>query len=324
LNNVDKQYKELCRYILEHGVEKPDRTGVGTLSISGYQMRFDLSEGFPLLTGKRIPFGLVKSEKLWFVKGDSNIRFLLQHKNNIWNEWAFEKWVNSKDYDGSDMTNFGIRRLHDPEFNELYKKEMDIFKQRVLEDDVFAEKYGDLGRVYGKQWRETFYVNPDTMEIELIDPLKDAIEQIKVDPHSRRIIVSSWNPDNYKGHAGLPACHHQFQLIVRENKLDLIFDMRSNDVFLGLGFNLSGYALLCHLVARETGYEPGELIYHGKDVHIYLNHIEQVKELLSREPRGLPKLVLNPEVNSVFDFTMEDIKVEGYDPHPTIKAPVAV
>ncbi|MCA1064472.1 thymidylate synthase (plasmid) [Rossellomorea sp. AcN35-11] len=324
MNNVDMQVQELGRYILENGVVKDDRTGVGTLSISGYQMKFDLSEGFPLLTVKLVPFKLVKSEKLWFIKGDSNIRFLLENDNSIWNEWAFEKWVKSEEYNGPDMTDFGIRSQNDPDFNEIYQEEMHDFKKRVLEDDDFAAKYGDLGRVYGKQWREAFYVNPDTMEVETVDQLKDAIKEIKNNPSSRRIIVNSWNPDNYKGHAGLPACHHNFQFLVREDKLDLILDLRSNDYFLGLSFNLSGYALLCHLVAQETGYKPGELIYHGKDIHIYLNHIEQVKEMLSREPKELPKLVLNPDISSVFDFAMEDIKVEDYNPHPTIKAPVAV
>lgn len=324
LTTGENQYLDLGRHILEAGTKKGDRTGTGTLSISGYQMRFDLSEGFPLLTTKRVPFRLVASEMLWFIKGDTNIRYLLQHNNNIWNEWAFKKWVESDDYEGPDMTDFGLRSQEDESFRRLYEEQMEIFKSNILEDDEFAVKYGELGRVYGAQWRKSFYVNPDTMEVKTVDLLKEAIEAIKNNSTSRRIIVSSWNPDNHKGHAGLPACHHQFQFIVRGNKLDIIFDMRSNDYFLGLAFNLSGYALLCHMVAQETGYEPGDLVYHGKDVHIYSNHVEQVKEQLSREVRPLPTLKLNPEVKSVFDFTMNDIEVEGYDPHPSIKAPVAV
>lgn len=324
MNNADKQYLDLGRKILDKGVQKGDRTGTGTISITGAEMRFDLSEGFPLLTTKRVPFRLIASEMLWFIKGMTNIRYLLQNNNNIWNEWAFKKWVESDEYTGPDMTDFGIRSQQDEEFNKLYEEQMDKFKKLVLENDDFAEKFGELGRVYGSQWRNAFYVNPDTMEVKTIDPLKEAIQQIKDNPTSRRIVVSSWNPDNYKGHAGLPCCHHQFQFIVRENKLDLVFDMRSNDYLLGLPFNIAGYALLNHLVAHETGYQPGEVIYHGKDVHIYQNHLDQVKEQLSRKPKILPTLKLNLEKQSVFDFEMEDLTIEGYYPHPSIKAPVAV
>lgn len=324
MNKTDEQYLQLGKTILETGVVKGDRTGTGTISITGAQMRFDLSEGFPLLTTKLVPFRLIASEMLWFIKGLSNIRYLLQHKNNIWNEWAFQKWVESSDYKGPDMTNFGLRSQEDEDFRLQYEEQMEQFKKQVLEDEEFANQYGELGRVYGKQWREAFYVHPETMEVTTIDPLQEAIQQIKENPSSRRIVVSSWNPDNYKGHAGLPCCHHQFQFIVRENKLDIVFDMRSNDYLLGLPFNIAGYALLNHLVAHETGYEPGEVIYHGKDVHIYSNHIEQVQEQLSREPRALPTLWLNPDKTSVFDFEMDDIRVEGYKPHPSIKAPVAV
>lgn len=324
MNKTDEQYLKLGETILKTGTKKGDRTGTGTISITGTQMRFDLSKGFPLLTTKRVPFRLIASEMLWFIKGLTNIRYLLQNNNNIWNEWAFKKWVESDEYAGPDMNNFGLRSQEDGEFNKLYEEQMEIFKKSVLEDDEFAGKYGELGRVYGSQWRNAFYVNPETLEVTKIDQLAEAIQQIKENPTSRRIIVSSWNPDNYKGHAGLPCCHHQFQFVVRDNKLDLVFDMRSNDYLLGLPFNIAGYALLTHLVAHETGYEPGEVIYHGKDVHIYMNHIEQVNEQLSREPKKLPTLWLNPEKKSIFDFDMEDIKIEGYDPHPTIKAPVAV
>lgn len=324
MSNSEKQYLELGEYILKNGLEKPDRTGTGRISISGYQMRFNLQEGFPLLTTKRVAFNLVKSEMLWFIRGETNIRFLLQHNNNIWNEWAFKKWVESDEYDGPDMTNFGLRSQQDEAFRQLYDIEMEKFKERVLNDDEFAEKYGDLGRVYGAQWRTAYYVNPDTMEVTTIDPLKEVIEEIKNNPTSSRIIVSSWNPDNYKGHAGLPACHHQFQFIVRGDKLDLVFDMRSNDYFLGLPFNIAGYALLCHMAAQVTGYEPGDLVYHGKDVHIYSNHVPMVKTQLERDMRELPTLRLNPSVKSIFDFTMDDIEVVGYNPHPPIKAPVAV
>ena len=330
MNHVDEQYLNLGRTILKEGTRKDDRTGTGTISITGAQMRFDLSQGFPLLTTKRVPFKLVASEKLWFIKGLTNIRYLLQYNNHIWNEWAFKKWVESDEYDGPDMTDFGNRSQIDEEFNKLYQEQMDIFVQRILEEDEFADKFGELGRVYGAQWRNAFYVNPDTLEVSTIDPLKMAIQQIKENPNSRRIIVSSWNPDNYMSdengqpHAGLPCCHHQFQFIVNDDRLDLVFDMRSNDFFIGNPFNIAGYALLAHLVAHETGYKPGMLVYQGKDVHIYQNHVDQVNEQLSRKPKELPTLWLNPEKKSIFDFEVEDIKIIGYDPHPAIKAPVAV
>ena len=193
---ADKEYLKLCNHILENGIEKEDRTGVGTKSIFGYQMKFDLSKGFPLLTTKKVNFNLVWSELLWFIKGDTNIRFLLENKNNIWNEWAFKKWIESGEYLGPDMTDFGHRTLVDEEFSKQYKEQMSLFKERVLTDDEFSAKYGDLGNVYGKQWRD----------FNGVDQLKNVVEQIKTNPTSRRLIVSSWNPAEVDTMA-LPPCH---------------------------------------------------------------------------------------------------------------------
>ncbi len=321
----EKAYLDLLEEILTNGVRKEDRTGTGTLSIFGHQMRFDLSKGFPLLTTKRVPFKLVASELLWFIKGDTNIRYLLQNKNHIWDEWAFKKWVESDEYNGPDMTDFGRRCLVDEDFNKTYQQELDKFCNRVLTDDDFAEKYGDLGNVYGKQWR-----NWTTSDGDTIDQLQDVIDQIKNNPDSRRIIVNAWNPEDVinagaKGSkAALPPCHVMFQFYVAEGKLSCQLMQRSLDTLLGCPFNIASYALLTHLIAHECGLEVGDFIHSIGDAHIYLNHIEQVKEQLSREPKPLPTLSINPEKKSIFDIELEDLTIEGYDPHPTIKAPIAV
>ena len=321
----ERAYLDLLNEILTNGVKKEDRTGTGTLSIFGYQMRFDLSEGFPLLTTKRVPFKLVASELLWFIKGDTNIRYLLQNKNHIWDEWAFKKWVESDDYNGPDMTDFGRRCLVDEEFNKLYQLELDKFCNRVLTDDDFAAKYGDLGNVYGKQWR-----NWTTSDGGTIDQLQDVIDQIKNNPDSRRIIVNAWNPEDVinagaKGSkAALPPCHVMFQFYVAEGKLSCQLMQRSLDTLLGCPFNIASYALLTHLIAHECGLEVGDFIHSIGDAHIYLNHIEQVKEQLSREPKPLPTLRINSDKKSIFDIELEDLTIEGYDPHPAIKAPIAV
>ncbi|MBD3109863.1 thymidylate synthase [Bacillus sp. AGMB 02131] len=313
-----KQYLDLCEHVLQNGLYKEDRTGTGTISTFGYQMRFDLQKGFPLLTTKRTLFRLIASELLWFIKGDTNIKYLLQHNNNIWNEWAFKKWVESDEYQGPDMTDFGLRSLKDEAFAAQYNEQMAVFKEKVLNDDEFAKKYGDLGNVYGKQWRAW-----KTSKGETIDQLKDVIEAIKTNPDSRRLIVSGWNPEDVPSMA-LPPCHTLFQFYVQEGKLSCQLYQRSADVFLGVPFNIASYALLTHLIAHECGLEVGEFIHTFGDAHIYSNHVEQVKLQLSREPKALPELKLNPDKKSVFDFEMEDITIEGYDPHPLIKAPIAV
>ena len=251
------------------------------------------------------------------MKGDTNIRYLLQDNNNIWNEWAFKSWVESDEYTGPDMTDFGLRSQQDEEFKVQYDEQMELFKKNVLEDDEFSNKYGYLGDVYGKQWRAW-----KTTAGETLDQLKDVIEMIKT-PDSRRLIVSAWNPEDVPSMA-LPPCHTLFQFYVADGKLSCQLYQRSGDIFLGIPFNIASYSLLTHLIAHECGLEVGEFVHTIGDAHIYTNHFEQVEKQLAREPRPFPKLTLNPDVKSVFDFEMEDLTIEGYDPHPAIKAPVAV
>lgn len=300
------------------GHDKSDRTGVGTRSIFGAQMHFDLSKGFPIITTKHVPFGLIKSELLWFLRGDTNIKFLLEHKNHIWDEWAFKNWVSSTEYNGPDMTNFGLRQQNDELFNIKYQEQMKIFTEKILSDVTFSKKYGDLGNVYGAQWRRWQTSRGDT-----IDQLGNIIEQIKTNPDSRRLIVSAWNPEDIPNVA-LPPCHVLFQFYVNDNKLSLQLYQRSGDMFLGVPFNIASYSLLLNLVARETGLELGEFVHTLGDAHIYKNHFEQVNKQLSRNAYDSPTLWLNPLKHKVLDFEMKDIKLIDYNHHGTIKAPVAV
>jgi len=263
-----KQYLDLCRRILEEGVTKADRTGTGTISVFGHQMRFDLSQGFPLLTTKKLHIKSIVHELLWFLSGDTNIRYLQQNGVRIWNEWADEN--------------------------------------------------GDLGPVYGKQWRA--FAGPDG---KTVDQIQWVVDEIKRNPDSRRLVVSAWNPAELDKMA-LPPCHLLFQFYVAEGRLSCQLYQRSADTFLGVPFNIASYALLTHMVAHVTGLVPGEFIHTIGDAHLYLNHLEQVKLQLTREPRPLPKLRLNPEVTSIFDFTYDDIEILDYDPHPHIKAEVSV
>ncbi|KRM21980.1 thymidylate synthase [Latilactobacillus graminis] len=314
----EQTYLDLARTILETGHYKEDRTNTGTYSLFGYQMRFDLNEGFPLLTTKKVPFGLIKSELLWFLKGDSNIRYLLQHNNHIWDEWAFERYVQSADYTGPDMTDFGHRAQTDTAFNTVYRDQMQQFNERILNDEAFAKQYGELGDIYGKQWRAWQTRSGDT-----IDQIKNVIEQIKTNPDSRRLIVSAWNPEDVPSMA-LPPCHTMFQFYVNDGRLSCQLYQRSGDVFLGVPFNIASYALLTHLIAHETGLEVGEFIHTLGDAHIYSNHVEQVKTQLERPIHTAPQLWLNPDKTSIFDFDIADIKLENYEAEPAIKAPVAV
>lgn len=319
MSKNEHTYLNLCKYVMDNGVKKEDRTGTGTISLFGYQMRFDLSEGFPLLTTKKIPFRLIASELLWFIKGKSNIKYLLQHNNNIWNEWAFKKWIESSDYQGPDMTDFGLRSQTDRDFKKQYENQMEYFKERILADNEFANRYGELGNVYGKQWRAW-----KTSTGETIDQLKNVIETIKTNPESRRLIVSAWNPEDVPSNMALPPCHSLFQFYVSEGKLSCQLYQRSADIFLGIPFNIASYSLLTHLIAHECNLEVGEFIHTLGDAHIYTNHLDQINLQLSREPKKLPVLVLNADKDTVFDFEMEDIEMKDYEPYPAIKAPVAV
>ncbi|MBM7598402.1 thymidylate synthase [Virgibacillus halotolerans] len=316
--NGEQAYLNLGKHILENGNKKGDRTNTGTYSIFGHQMRFDLSDGFPLLTTKKVPFRLIASELLWFIKGDTNIRYLLENNNNIWNEWAFEGWINSNEYSGPDMQDFGIRSQQDEAFNKSYQQQMELFKEKILQDDEFAHKFGDLGSVYGKQWRQW-----KTSQDETIDQLKEVIESIRNNPDSRRHIVSAWNPEDIPNMA-LPPCHTLFQFYVADGKLSCQLYQRSADVFLGVPFNIASYALLTYLIAHECNLEVGEFIHTLGDAHIYSNHVEQIKTQLSREIRPFPQLKINQEKGSIFDFELTDFEIIDYHPHPAIKAPIAV
>ncbi|WP_395389437.1 thymidylate synthase [Fructilactobacillus frigidiflavus] len=315
---LEDAYLNLARFVLENGHKKEDRTGTGTISYFGQQMRFDLSKGFPLLTTKSVPFRLIKSELLWFLRGDTNIAYLLKNNNHIWDEWAFERWVNSAEYTGPDMTDFGLRAQKDPEFKKQYLAQKALFCQMILEDEEFAKKFGDLGLVYGSQWRKW-----KTSTGETIDQIKKVIETIKTNPDLRRMIVSAWNPEDVDDMA-LPPCHTMFQFYVNDGKLSCQLYQRSADIFLGVPFNIASYALLTSLIAKECGLEPGDFVHTLGDAHIYLNHVDQIKEQLTRTPYKAPKLWLNPEKESIFDYDMDDIKVEDYQHHSSIKGAVAV
>lgn len=315
---MEREYLDLAQRILDEGSIRKDRTGTGTKSVFGHQIRFDLQKGFPLLTTKRVWFKLVRGELLWFLKGDTNIKYLLENNIHIWDEWAFERYITSEDYNGPDMTNFGIRIQEDEEFNKVYQLEKEKFNNTILNDETFAKEHGTLGNVYGAQWRSW-----PTTKGGTIDQIKNVIQSIKENPDSRRHIVSAWNPEEVPDMA-LPPCHTLFQFYVQDGKLSCQLYQRSADVFLGVPFNIASYALLTHLIAHETGLEVGEFVHTFGDAHLYLNHIDQINEQLSREIRPFPKLVLNTDKKSIFDFEIDDIKVEDYHPHKSIKAPIAV
>jgi thymidylate synthase len=261
-------YLELLRHVLDNGTEKSDRTGTGTRSVFGWQMRYDLSKGFPLVTTKKLHLRSIVHELIWFLQGDTNVRYLKENGVSIWDEWA--------------------------------------------------DANGDLGPVYGKQWRAW-----PTADGKVVDQIAWVIDEIKRNPDSRRLIVSAWNVGELPKMALMP-CHTMFQFYVANGKLSCQLYQRSGDIFLGIPFNIASYALLTHMVAQVTGLEVGDFVHTLGDAHLYSNHIEQATKQLSREPRALPKLSLNPDITSIFDFRFDDVAIVDYDPHPAIKAPVAV
>jgi len=291
-----RQYHDLMDRVLREGIDKSDRTGTGTRSVFGHQMRFDLSEGFPMVTTKRLHLKSILHELIWFISGDTNIRYLCQNGVRIWDDWPFATYAKSADYDGIDMKTFAAR---------------------VADDAEFAAKWGDLGPVYGYQWR--FWPGPNGP----VDQLRDVLEGIRRNPDGRRHIVSAWNP-GYIDQMALPPCHAFFQFYVADGKLSCQLYQRSADIFLGVPFNIASYALLIHMMAQDLGLGVGDFVHTLGDAHIYSNHLEQVQLQLSRELRPLPRLRLNPNVKSLFDFRYEDVELVDYDPHPHIPAPVAV
>lgn len=291
-----KQYLDMCRYILKHGEDRPDRTGTGTRSVFGYQTRYDLREGFPLLTTKKMYLRPIAEELLWFIKGDTNIKYLVDRNVKIWNEWPYEDFKKSEDFNGETL---------------------EEFVEKIKNDDEFAKKHGNLGPVYGAQWRNFNNEGTDQL-VKLIDSLKN-------NPFSRRHIISAWNPSQVDEMA-LPPCHTLMQFYVSSDQKYLSCQLyqRSADTFLGVPFNIASYALLTCMLAQVCGYEPKEFIHTIGDAHIYKDHFDVVKTQIEREPLPLPHLVLNKDIDNLFDFKIEDIKLEGYQSHGPLKGKVSV
>lgn len=292
-----KEYLDLCQLVLEKGHLKNDRTGTGTISYFGYQTRYDLQKGFPLLTTKKVHLHSIIHELLWFIRGETNIQSLVKNDVRIWNEWPYQKYCKSNYYQ-----------------NET----MEEFVEKIKNDDEFAKAYGDLGPVYGKQWRS--FLGSDG---KVVDQLQKVMEEINCNPNSRRLIVNAWHPAYIKEMA-LPPCHLLFQFYVNENRLSCLLYQRSADIFLGVPFNIASYALLTMMMAKVCNLEVGNFVHTIGDAHIYLNHIEQIKKQLSRTPRMLPKMIIHGNQQSIFDFKYEDFELQDYIPYPAIKGKVAV
>jgi len=300
-----QQYLDLVRHIRDHGVKKEDRTGTGTVSIFGHQMRFDLAHGFPLVTSKKVHLKSILHELLWFIRGDTNIRYLVENGVGIWNDWPYQNWLRETGQDSS-------LEMYSPEWRAVMKE----FIEKIKTDSDFAAQYGDLGPVYGKQWRN----------FGGVDQLTQLIEDIKSNPDSRRLIVSAWNPQDIPVmvKSGLPPCHSLFQFYVVDGRLSCQLYQRSADVFLGVPFNIASYAILTMMIAQVSGLGLGDFVHTFGDAHLYLNHMDQVEEQLSRSTFDLPTMKINPQVTSLFDFVFDDFELQNYQSHGPIAAPVAV
>jgi len=300
-----QQYLDLVRHIRDHGVKKEDRTGTGTVSIFGHQMRFDLAHGFPLVTSKKVHLKSILHELLWFIRGDTNIRYLVENGVGIWNDWPYQNWLRETGQDTS-------LEMYSPEWRAVMKE----FIEKIKTDSDFAAQYGDLGPVYGKQWRN----------FGGVDQLTQLIEDIKSNPDSRRLIVSAWNPQDIPVmvKSGLPPCHSLFQFYVVDGRLSCQLYQRSADVFLGVPFNIASYAILTMMIAQVSGLGLGDFVHTFGDAHLYLNHMDQVEEQLSRSTFDLPTMKINPQVTCLFDFVFDDFELQNYQSHGPIAAPVAV
>ena len=303
---IPTPYEDLLREILEMGAERGDRTGTGTYSLFGRQIRYDLSQGFPLLTTKKVRFRSLLVELLWFLRGDTNIRYLLEHNVHIWTEWAFKPYLV--------QMGLPIPEQESPEWKDQIKS----FERRILKDEAFAKKYGNLGQVYGAQWRHW----PTTSGSE-IDQIADVLRNIRTNPEGRRHIVTAWNPE-FVPTSALPPCHVLFQFYVANGTLSCHLYQRSADMFLGVPFNIASYALLTMMIAQQTDLEPGELVMTFGDGHIYANHVDQVRKQLMNEPYPYPQLRFARKPESISDYEVSDFILEGYQSHAYIGAPIAV
>jgi|TARA_B110000046_G_scaffold141858_1_gene148654 thymidylate synthase len=300
-----QQYLELVKHIRDHGIRKEDRTGTGTVSIFGHQMRFNLAEGFPLVTSKKVHLKSILHELLWFIRGDTNIRYLIENGVGIWNDWPYQNWLRETGQD-----------KHLVKYSSEWRAVMAEFTQQIIADQDFADKYGDLGPVYGKQWRN----------FGGVDQLSQLMSDLQSNPDSRRLIVSAWNPQDIPVmiKSGLPPCHSLFQFYVVEGRLSCQLYQRSADVFLGVPFNIASYAALTMMIAQVAGLKLGDFVHTFGDAHLYSNHMNQVDEMLSRSIFDLPTLQINPQVQSLFDFVYDDFELQNYQSHGPISAPVAV
>jgi thymidylate synthase len=300
-----QQYLELVKHIRDHGIRKEDRTGTGTVSIFGHQMRFNLAEGFPLVTSKKVHLKSILHELLWFIRGDTNIRYLIENGVGIWNDWPYQNWLRETGQD-----------KHLVKYSSEWRAVMAEFTQQIIADQDFADKYGDLGPVYGKQWRN----------FGGVDQLSQLMSDLQFNPDSRRLIVSAWNPQDIPVmiKSGLPPCHSLFQFYVVEGRLSCQLYQRSADVFLGVPFNIASYAALTMMIAQVAGLKLGDFVHTFGDAHLYSNHMNQVDEMLSRSTFDLPTLQINPQVQSLFDFVYDDFELQNYQSHGPISAPVAV
>lgn len=308
-----KQYLDLLKHVLENGTDKNDRTGTGTRSWFGYQMRMDLSKGFPLLTTKKVFMRGITHELLWFLSGATNIKYLVDNDVHIWDEWAFQPYLKKE----------GLEKDY-PIYSEKWLEKKKEFTDKIKNDSKFAKIYGELGPVYGKQWTAW-----EAYDGTKINQIAEAVDMIKNDPDNRRIIISGWNVGDLKKLisgkiSAPPPCHTLFHFYVVSNKLSCLLYQRSADVFLGVPFNIASYSLFTMMMAQVCGLEPGEFVHTFGDVHIYNNHFDQVKLQLSRKPRTLPTMKINKRVKDIFSFKYEDFELLDYDPYPPIKAPISV